>query len=220
MDEKRLFSIRRVKKANSKFKAIVFDSFEKQWLFFHNPVTFDRCYDYHSIHNVLAKVASYSKKGYYAVGFLSYEAAPAFDPALTAKSARDFPLAAFGIFKKPEVIRLSDFDCSHLTLGKFERSINKSKFDSDIERIKKYIQRGDTYQVNYTHRLMYQFSGKAQSFFLSLMKNMRPACTAFLEWDDYAICSMSPELFFKVDGHYIVSKPMKGTRPRGRRCPV
>ena len=39
---------------------------------------------------------------------------------------------------------------------------------------------------------------------------------AFIENEKYSIASLSPELFLYKKGNYIISKPMKGTWPRGK----
>jgi para-aminobenzoate synthetase/4-amino-4-deoxychorismate lyase len=196
-------------------RAVVYDSFAKQWLSFQNPSDVLVCHDLHAIPNTLYQVEEKTAAGNYAVGFLSYEAAPAFDPAFVVKPS-DFPLAAFAVFQQAEKINLADLAIDDFQLEAAHRSISKDKFDTDIRAIKKYIAHGDTYQVNYTHRLMFDFIGEAFSIFSALIQDRPPAYAAFFEWQDFALCSLSPELFFKQDGHVILGRPMKGTRPRGR----
>ena len=78
-------------------RAVVYDSFDKQWLTFQNPSDVLVCSDLQSIQNALNTVEEKTAAGFYVVGFLSYEAAPAFDPVLVVKSS-DFPKAVFAVF--------------------------------------------------------------------------------------------------------------------------
>ncbi len=216
MDEKRLFLNSRVQNQALKFKAIVFDSFSKQWLCFQDPLYYYEIFNPREITETLDEVERHVQNGRYAVGFLSYEAAPAFENACLVKSSSQFPLCLFAVFKSYKII-----DINHLSHGSFElgamcRSISAENFGKDIKTIKKHIEHGDTYQVNYTHRLFYDFSGDPLGLFMSMANNQPNGYAAYLEWNDWAVCSASPELFFKLDGRQIVARPMKGTRPRGQ----
>ena len=75
---------------------------------------------------------------------------------------------------------------------------------------------GRTYQVNYTYRLRAPFSGDPWSFFMTLARKQPIGYAAYLDIGSHLICSASPELFFRLNGHTVLSKPMKGTAPRGK----
>lgn len=83
-----------------------------------------------------------------------------------------------------------------------------------FDRAKRYIEAGDTYQINLTRR----FSTVTQAAPLELYQRLRQACpapfAALLPYDDYAIVSASPELFVQLSGDRVVTRPIKGTRPR------
>ncbi len=86
---------------------------------------------------------------------------------------------------------------------------------SKIRAIKKYIANGDVYQVNLSRRLTAEFEGSAEAFFGSLRQTNPASYGAFINGGDFRLLSMSPELFFKTDGHSIKTMPIKGTAPRG-----
>ena len=85
-----------------------------------------------------------------------------------------------------------------------------------MERIKDYLVRGHTYQVNHTFPLRASFTGDPWVFFLDLAAAQQGQYAAFIDTGPLAICSASPELFFHLDGDRLTARPMKGTAPRGR----
>jgi para-aminobenzoate synthetase/4-amino-4-deoxychorismate lyase len=154
--------------------------------------------------------------GWHAAGILSYEAGPGLDPALCVREPRDFPLVCFGLFPEPEQIALPRADRRAYVLGTWRPSIGHLDYLAAIRRIKGHISRGETYQVNFTFRLRAEFSGQAWQLFLSMARAQNGCYSAWVDMGRYAVCSASPELFFRLQGTAIVSKPMKGTAERGR----
>jgi para-aminobenzoate synthetase / 4-amino-4-deoxychorismate lyase len=152
-------------------------------------------------------------KGYYAAGFLSYESAPAFDPAFRVKSGGSFPLLWFGIFSEPEhsqLCSLGDF-----AVSEWKPSISMDEYNQGINSIKKSIQFGDTYQTNYTIRLHSQFSGDGLAFYNRLRQAQNSNFCAYVHTGEQSILSASPELFFHLEHGKITTRPMKGTIKRG-----
>jgi para-aminobenzoate synthetase / 4-amino-4-deoxychorismate lyase len=180
---------------------------------------------------------------WYAAGFLSYEAAHAFDPVLqthaspsgddasmgldehstlrslqsrcsASRRARKFPYLWFGLYPQPRVVALPMPEQSREILD-WHPTVCHESYNSAIARIKEHIAEGRTYQVNYTMRLQTPFTGNAWEFFLHLTQNQNHHA-AYVDTGQYAICSASPELFFQLEGNAITCRPMKGTAPRGR----
>src|SRR5688572_5037959 len=89
---------------------------------------------------------------WYAAGFLSYEAASAFDPAHQTKPSAGFPYLWFGLYPKPGVAELPLPKRSKEILS-WRPTTDRETYNANIVRIKKYIAEGRTYQVNYTLRL-------------------------------------------------------------------
>ncbi len=153
---------------------------------------------------------------WHAAGFISYEASGAFDPALRTYSTRDFPLLWFGLFPEPAEFALTDPDFQAYSLGALTSSLSQPEYDEAIRRIKEYISSGDTYQVNYTIRLRASFLGDPWHLFLSMVRAQPTGYSAWVDTGRLAICSASPELFFRLEREHITCKPMKGTVKRGR----
>ena len=94
-------------------------------------------------------------------------------------------------------------------------SVSREEYYGALKAIKDWIHRGDTYQVNYTHRLRAMFAAGPWDFFLHLMAAQEAPYGAFIEAGDWVIASASPELFFRLEGERIECRPMKGTAARG-----
>ncbi|MGC8886003.1 MAG: aminodeoxychorismate synthase component I [Verrucomicrobiia bacterium] len=95
-------------------------------------------------------------------------------------------------------------------------NMTRSDFISAVNKAKKYIYSGDIYQVNLSHRIEATFN-KINPFsaFLNLLATSPAPFAAYFNFGDYQLFSSSPELFLKLTGRHIITRPIKGTRPRG-----
>jgi para-aminobenzoate synthetase / 4-amino-4-deoxychorismate lyase len=161
---------------------------------------------------LLGRVEAAARAGRWALGFVAYEAAGAFDRALTTHAAK-LPLACFAIFDAvaPTPRARGDWLC-----GIWQDGVPRPAFDAAIATIRQGIARGDYYQVNFTGRLRAPFFGDSLALFDALRANQADAYCAYLDLGRWQICSASPELFFhwRPDIRTLTSKPMKGTAPR------
>ncbi len=189
-----------------------------EWLFFSNP---HHLISTDSIEGVRAALQEVERlintNNWHAAGFISYEAAPAFDSALNVKNADNFPLLWFGLYPEPQAITtLESFrEFSGLPVLDWQAGITRESYITAIEKVKDFIAQGKTYQVNYTMRLDANFKGREWDFFLNLAQTQNKYA-AYIDIGRHVICSASPELFFKLNGDKIFSHPMKGTAKRGR----
>ncbi len=195
-----------------------------EWLHFANPHRIISVTDVDDVRGALQKVEQLvEENNWHAAGFVSYEAAPAFDDALHVLRADDFPLLWFGLYSAPRVVQTSEVfakrpvfnDLRGLEALNWQPSVERETYNAAIEKVKEAIARGNTYQVNYTMRLNSEFSGGEWDFFLNLAQTQNKYA-AYVDTGRFVICSASPELFFKLDGNKIYSHPMKGTAKRGR----
>ncbi len=112
-----------------------------------------------------------------------------------------------------------DFSLGRLdySLNDFRLNISEDQFIRNINKIKGYIEQGDTYQVNHTVKGKFQFKGDYSALFKSLIFNQLAKYTAIINCGSKIIISLSPELFFSIDKKKnIIAKPMKGTIKRGK----
>ncbi len=180
------------------------------WLRFLEPVEVLTARTPEEVFQCLEKI---EQSGLWAAGFVSYEAAGAFDDALTTCEPGALPLLHFGLFQTSEKVELQPG--GEYSLGDWTPSVVREEYTEAIATIKERIAAGDTYQVNYTFRLHAGFEGDPFGYFCDLAAAQQGDYGAFIETGDFAICSASPELFFELKDGLITSRPMKGTRPRG-----
>lgn len=156
-------------------------------------------------------------KGMYAAGFLCYEAAAGLDPDLTTKHPGSLPLLRFGIFRERLVMHppAAEEEENFRSMD-WNSSLSAADFRNGVSAIREYIAAGHCYQVNYTMRLRFGFSGDPFSFYRSLCASQRTRYSAYLHMDRHDILSVSPELFFRLDKGVLTVRPMKGTAARGR----
>lgn len=184
-----------------------------RWYRFTDPVTSVVVDEIDNVRAGLDAIESLTKQGLWAVGMISYDAAPAMDPALTSHRNPNVPLLAFGLYQSFEVLDQLPVTDSFSISG-WQPTQNQGDYVQDIERVKDRIAAGDTYQVNYTYRLRTQFEGDPAGLFTTLAKAQPSNHLAYLDLGRAAICSASPELFFERDNDMVTTRPMKGTRPR------
>lgn len=152
--------------------------------------------------------------GAYVAVMISYEAAAAFDSALVTHEAGEFPLAWAGVFADADV--REEHASGSFLAGGWKPEIGKTEYDSAVERIRELIAAGDTYQVNYSFPLTTTFSGDAFSWYRELCAAQGAPYSVYLDLDRYKVLCLSPELFFSRSDDHVVTRPMKGTKTRGR----
>ena len=162
---------------------------------------------------VAAIEAAVEREGLHAAGYVSYEAGPAFDPAVAAHPADEFPLLWFGLYREREAVAMPEAGGDPGL--DWQPTITPDAYRQAIRRVRRYIEAGDTYQVNYTFRLRTPFSGDPLPLFARLARAQECAHAAYVDTGRFVVCSASPEMFFARDGDVLRSRPMKGTRPRG-----
>jgi aminodeoxychorismate synthase component I len=86
-----------------------------------------------------------------------------------------------------------------------------------VARAVDYIERGDIFQANICLRLEADFAGDPLDAFCHSVSALRPPYAAFIRVPGGAVASMSPELFLRRTGRAVLSRPIKGTRPRSPR---
>ena len=88
-------------------------------------------------------------------------------------------------------------------------------YEKAIDQIHHHLRQGDTYQVNYTVQLKQHLSANPFVIYNRMVVEQEAGYNAYVEHDDMAVISMSPELFFEQNGRELTTRPMKGTTKRG-----
>jgi len=100
------------------------------------------------------------------------------------------------------------------TLPEITSNLTREQFISAVARAQDYIQHGHIYQVNLSHRLSAECGLTGWNLFERLAEISPAPFSAFLDCGDFQLASSSPELFLRLSGRHIVTRPIKGTRPR------
>lgn len=152
--------------------------------------------------------------GFYVAGYISYESAPTFDPSFQVNPNPNMPLLWFGVFSEPlyeSLVTNGSYD-----YPKWSPDVSRKQYDSAIDFIKSSIEKGNTYQTNYTIRLNSKFQGDDIALFNKLKRAQSSNYCAYINTGDFSILSASPELFFHLKDQQITTRPMKGTIARGK----
>jgi para-aminobenzoate synthetase / 4-amino-4-deoxychorismate lyase len=180
---------------------------------------------------VLSEAEAAARRGCYVAGFVAYEAAPAFDAAFRTQPScsRDhanavLPLAWFGLFAEavpaPVLPPVSSAPSRTGATGQpcWVPEVDASTHSAAVATIRDSIAKGEAYLVNYTTRFRRPWAtdDDAFSLYCRLLASYRSGFHAFFETDQWAVACGSPELFFEQSGACLLTRPMKGTAPRGR----
>ena len=184
---------------------------------FNNPVA---CIETDCLTKVIEKfqqVENFTKQGFYAVGYVSYEAAPAFDDALSSqKKHPTLPLLLFYIYNKAPKPFLNQDHTVTKTLP-LSPELPQNDYLRKVDQVLKYIYEGDIYQANYTFRVKLPKISDPFELFKSILSSNPVPYAGFLNHHTHSMVSISPELFIEKNECRLLSKPMKGT---ARRHPI
>ena len=145
---------------------LIHDAISKEWLLFQNPIKVYETYEQKNVIQFLEKIEKETSNGNYAVGFLSFEASPAFDFSLSIQQSNNFPLLWFGIYSMVSILprKINKHERSTESIL-WKPSVSKEEYKKNIKKIQNYIQQGDIYQANYTFFLQSKLNIQEIQFF-------------------------------------------------------
>jgi para-aminobenzoate synthetase component 1 len=100
--------------------------------------------------------------------------------------------------------------------GGFKSNFTQAGYMNAIKKIKEYIAAGDIYQVNMSQRFEMDVQGDTFSLFKTLYHKNPAPFFAYIHAGNHHIVSTSPERFLLQTGQHVETRPIKGTRPRGK----
>jgi para-aminobenzoate synthetase/4-amino-4-deoxychorismate lyase len=203
---------------------------ENRWSYlFTDPLEILATSDKNEIPRIFESIQNAIQSGYYAAGFVSYEAGYHFEPAamrfLGALERGSLPLLWFGIYRDPirwdetaagSVPASAPGEDSPPDAEEISVSLSPAQYAERIQQIRQYIEAGDFYQANFTMMLRQVCRLGAADLFEKMMANQPVPFGALIHTGETHILSASPELFFHKTGSRILVRPMKGTARRGR----
>lgn len=169
---------------------------------------------------LLAEIEAETEAGRYVAGYLAYEAGyPLVDLSAPEQSR---PVAWFGVYDAPTPLAPAEVGRGLAALEQegqvhdAEFGVPRADYVSAVRRIRRHIEDGDVYQVNYTAPVRFRLSGDPRVLYRRLRLRQHVPYGAYLNLGRRQVLSLSPELFFRRRGDRVVTRPMKGTIRRGR----
>ncbi|MEI3606428.1 bifunctional chorismate-binding protein/class IV aminotransferase [Pseudogracilibacillus sp. SE30717A] len=181
---------------------------------FSNPTDVIWTNSFSEVSDCLKKVQQAVDLGFYAAGYLSYEAAYAWRKRNKIYRDVTMPLLWFGLFESPK----SPFSHKEESFSVSDWTFNQTKdeYSQSFNLIQQAIERGETDQINYTGHFQTPFSGCAYTFYNQLKSAQQANYCAYMDLENIQVLSASPELFFQVKNGKLIARPMKGTVHRGK----
>jgi para-aminobenzoate synthetase / 4-amino-4-deoxychorismate lyase len=182
---------------------------------FHDPVEIVEAACAGDVIPALDRLATLVEEGCTVAGYVAYEAAAAFDTAMVTHAVGDAPVLWFAAYERWDDLSVPACGAETGAALAWESSLDDAAFGSSLDRIREYISAGDTYQVNFTFPLSVDYSGEVLPLFYRLCRGQEGAYQTYIDTGRSSILSLSPELFFRLDGSRLTTRPMKGTAKRG-----
>ncbi len=127
-------------------------------------------------------------------------------------------ISNFGISGRPSARHdavYEDSPAGDISCGSLKSNFSKHSYIDAVKMAKEYIRKGDIYQVNISQRFKARLFGDPFDLYARLRRCSPAPFASYLNFDDVAVLSSSPERFLLKRGDYIETRPIKGTRPRG-----
>ena len=100
--------------------------------------------------------------------------------------------------------------------GAWEQNLEHTAYLEAVKQVKNYIASGDVYQVNLSQRVRCRFEGCPIQLYQALRTSNPGPYSAFINCEQFVLLSTSPEQLLRKRGREIETRPIKGTRPRGK----
>jgi aminodeoxychorismate synthase component I len=112
---------------------------------------------------------------------------------------------------------IRDSGNERVDIGDFAAQMGRRNFLESVRRAKEWIAAGDIYQVNLAQEFSAEVSGGSLYGLYEILRQASPApMGAWLGLDGKEVLCTSPELFLKISGNVVETRPIKGTKPRFR----
>ncbi|WP_439135300.1 aminodeoxychorismate synthase component I [Pseudomaricurvus sp.] len=112
--------------------------------------------------------------------------------------------------------QLDDLPDRPFKINALTSNFEEEDYQQQIAQIRRHINAGDCYQVNFSQRFNAHYDGDLLEAYLKLRAALPSPFSCFFETDDGAVLSLSPERFILSADSQLLTQPIKGTAPRGK----
>ncbi|MCM8829610.1 MAG: aminodeoxychorismate synthase component I [Candidatus Omnitrophica bacterium] len=120
-----------------------------------------------------------------------------------------------GIIKKISETPLH-IETRDIEIKRVSSNMSYGQYIEAIKKIKQFIANGDVYQINFAQRIEAEGIFPPETVYTKIRKVNPTSFSGYFNTGYFYLLSNSPELFLKKEGVNVYTKPMKGTRPRGK----
>ena len=116
----------------------------------------------------------------------------------------------FGNIKLPDQLTLKS------NKNKIKSNISRKKFETQVQKAKSYIKKGDIFQVVLSQRFERKITKKPIEIYNHLRKSNPSPFMFYFNYKDFSVLGSSPEILVRLRDNKVTIRPIAGTRPRGR----
>jgi len=111
---------------------------------------------------------------------------------------------------------LESVNSARAVAGALRGGFTHEEYVAAVERARQYIIEGDIFEVNLSQRFETEFALSPYELYRRLRRINPAPFASYLGFDEATIVSASPERFLRLRGDWVETRPIKGTRARGR----
>ena len=132
------------------------------------------------------------------------------------KEAYKSIISKFNLFESYENIKLPEKFTYKKNKNIIKSNTSKKKFKSLVKKAKKYIEKGDIFQVVLSQRFERKIEKKPIEIYNYLRKSNPSPFMFYFNYKDFNILGSSPEILVRLRKNEVTIRPIAGTRPRGK----
>ncbi len=132
------------------------------------------------------------------------------------KETYDSIINRFNLFRDYENIKLPEKFTYKKNKNLIKSNTSKEKFESLVKKAKKYIEKGDIFQVVISQRFERKIEKKPIEIYNYLRKSNPSPFMFYFNYEDFNVLGSSPEILVRLRKKEVTIRPIAGTRPRGK----
>ena len=117
---------------------------------------------------------------------------------------------------QPRLSSAQPIDLGTTEIPQFESTMSQDRFRAGVDRIQEYIRAGDVFQTVLSHRLRVRTKADTLNIYRALRVVNPSPFMFYLKSPEVVLIGSSPEIMCRVEDSVVTSRPLAGTRPRGR----